>query len=46
MCGPYWSQWDKSELDSWQIKDQVEEEGCSCGYFCFDCLGMSWDDFM
>lgn len=23
-----------------------EEEGCSCGYYCFDCLGMSWLDFM
>lgn len=21
MCGPYWSQWDKSDLDSWQGKD-------------------------
>jgi len=26
MCGPYWSQWDKSDLDSWQGKDLVEEE--------------------
>lgn len=23
-----------------------EEEGCPCGYYCFDCLGMSWRDFM
>ena len=21
MCGPYWSQWDKSDLDSWMGKD-------------------------
>lgn len=23
-----------------------EEPGCSCGYYCFECLGMSWQDFM
>lgn len=59
MCGPYWSQWDKSDLDSWQGKDIEEDEeeidddiepeiehGCSCGYHCMDCLGMSWRDFM
>jgi len=62
MCGPYWSQWDKADLDSWQGKDYEpdpedepdedddiepeEEHGCSCGYFCMDCLGMSWRDFM
>lgn len=27
-------------------EDSEEEEGCSCGYYCFDCLGMSWRDFM
>ena len=21
MCGPYWSQFDRSDLDSWQWKD-------------------------
>lgn len=26
MCGPYWSQWDRSELDSMMGKDLVEEE--------------------
>lgn len=26
--------------------EEPEEEGCSCGYYCFDCLGMSWSDFM
>lgn len=26
MCGPYWSQWDRSELDSMQGKDLVVEE--------------------
>jgi hypothetical protein len=23
-----------------------EEYGCTCGYYCMDCLGMSWRDFM
>lgn len=27
-------------------EDEEREEGCSCGYYCFDCLGMSWRDFM
>ena len=26
MCGPYWSQWDSADLDSWQGKDLVERE--------------------
>jgi len=26
MCGPYWSQWDSSDLDSWQGKDLVEHD--------------------
>lgn len=28
MCGPYWSQWDKSDLDSWQgiEPDQDDDE--------------------
>lgn len=58
MCGPYWSQWDKSDLDSWQGKDLVEEEDeddfdeprirrQECDCSnCMDCLGMSWRDFM
>lgn len=59
MCGPYWSQWDSGDLDSWLGKDypghddpediDVEEtdgDSCSCGYYCMDCLGMSWSDFM
>lgn len=58
MCGPYWSQWDKSDLDSWQGKDLVEEEddyeeeystpyrGCTGCHGCMDCLGMSDRDFM
>lgn len=61
MCGPYWNQWDKEDLDSWQGKDifsddyelddeiELEEEyedSCSCGNYCFDCLGISWHDFM
>lgn len=27
-------------------EDYPEEHECSCGYYCFDCLGMSWSDFM
>ncbi len=57
MCGPYWSQWDRADLDSWQGKDypgseeedvDVEEEPSEphdCGN-CMECLGMSWRDFM
>ena len=33
MCGPYWSQWDSSDLDSWQGKDYPchdEEEEIDC----------------
>lgn len=26
MCGPYWSQWDRADLDSWQGKDLVVED--------------------
>lgn len=26
MCGPYWSQWDRSDLESWMGKDLIEEE--------------------
>ena len=25
MCSPYYSQWDKSDLDSWQGKDEKIE---------------------
>ena len=60
MCGQYWSQWDKSDLDSWQgiepyqdddqddydDEEPEEEYGCTCGYYCMDCLGLSWRDFM
>lgn len=27
-------------------EEYTEEDGCSCGYYCMDCLGMSWRDFM
>jgi hypothetical protein len=23
-----------------------ENEGCPCGSYCMDCLGLSWRDFM
>ena len=26
MSGPYWSQWDRDDLDSWQGKDYPYEE--------------------
>lgn len=26
MCGPYWSQWDKSDLDDWQGKLEDEDD--------------------
>ncbi len=37
-----------------EIEDDTEdeeeypekEECCPCGYFCFNCLGMTWADFM
>jgi len=57
MCGPYWSQWDRADLDSWMGRDysgsegevDVESEESSephdCGN-CMECLGMSWGDFM
>ena len=25
---------------------ETKEKGCTCGYYCFDCLGISWRDFM
>lgn len=25
---------------------EEEESDCSCGYYCFDCLGMSCQNFM
>lgn len=45
MCGPYWSQWDKADLDSWMGKDTYQdddqddyyddsEEECSCLSCC------------
>jgi hypothetical protein len=27
-------------------EDVAEEYECPCGYYCFDCLGLSWNDFM
>lgn len=57
MCGPYWNQWDRYDLDSWQGKDyqshdevdgsdeKVDGRDCDCGN-CMECLGMSWRDFM
>lgn len=24
---------------------EIEEDSCSCGYHCMDCLGFSWRDF-
>ena len=36
--------WD--EDDDYEDEVPEDEECCPCGYFCFDCLGMSWSDFM
>lgn len=36
---------DFNELDPRDEKID-ENPGCKCGYYCFDCLGMSWQDFM
>ena len=58
MCGPYWRQWDKSDLDSWLGKDEVveddhedvEEESSSSDECdcgrCLECYGMSESDFL
>jgi len=58
MCGPYWSQWDREDLDSWQGKDCEEDEDLceeelivemekNCSCSnCMYCLGMSWRDFL
>jgi hypothetical protein len=34
--------------DFLEICEDLEEEmeGCTCGHYCFDCLGMSRSDFM
>lgn len=43
---------DEEEYDEYEDYDYDEEEVededdyCPCGYYCFDCLGMSWRDFM
>jgi hypothetical protein len=38
---------DDEDIDCDDDDTEPEEEyGCSCGYFCMDCLGMSWRDFM
>ena len=26
--------------------EEREEEPCSCGVYCYECLGLSWDDFI
>lgn len=30
-------------------EDEIEKQDdyvCPCGYYCFHCLGMSWDEFL
>lgn len=46
MCGPYWSQWDKADLDSWQgiepcqdddeddCHEERDEDDEECSYCC------------
>jgi len=57
MKAPYWNQWSRTELLSWQgvelndyqedkeQKDEKQKE-CSCSNVCMICLGMSYSDFM
>jgi len=38
---------DEEDIEDYDDDEHVpEEDECSCGYYCFDCLGMSWSDFM
>lgn len=37
---------EESQWDKWIEEYEMPEAGCSCGYYCMDCLGMSWRDFM
>jgi hypothetical protein len=34
------------EADEEEYGERDDVEICECGYYCFDCLGMSWADFM
>lgn len=37
--------WDRDDYYD-EDEEPDEDEGCPCGYYCMDCLGMSWRDFM
>lgn len=37
---------DSDYLDNVTEEECEEEQSCTCGYFCMDCLGLSWRDFM
>lgn len=37
--------WDYDDYED-EVEDVIEDEGCPCGYYCFECLGMSWSDFI
>lgn len=36
---------EEDETEDEDEEDTYENE-CMCGSYCFDCLGMSWSDFM
>lgn len=37
---------DDFSYDPSDWEEEKDNEECSCGYYCFDCLGMSWADFI
>lgn len=56
MSGPYWSQWDTSDLYNWMSGEDEDDSAtlpraprvvveCDCGR-CMECFGMSWTEFM
>ncbi len=42
------SEEDADEYEDDPLFDPPEsrEQECSCGYYCMNCLGISWKDFM
>jgi hypothetical protein len=37
---------DYHDVDVNDMIDEKKEEGCPCGSYCMDCLGLSWRDFL
>lgn len=55
MTSPYWKQWSREDLNSWQGIDEEDEpypqederdKECSCKNFCFLCLDIDQSDFL